>query len=348
MKRILYAIQSTGNGHINRALSLIPILKEKADVDILISGKQGDIELPFEIKYRLEGLTYFFGKKGGIDYWKSITKMNPFRFLRDIIKLRIEEYDMVISDFEPVSAWAAKIKEVPCISISNQATILDKNVPRPATNDFIALAILKYYVPAQIKFGYNYIQFANNIFTPLIRNEIRQSKVSDQGYYTVYLPSFSDIKISGFLSQFENISWQVFSKNTKTEYTIGNINFFPVDKEKFSSSIVNCTGVFCNAGFETTSEALFLGKKLLVIPQKGQYEQACNVHILSQLGIYSILKLNSKYLQTMKSWLLLDQGVKLHFPDYNYEIADRLLNVDFNKSAIKPDRLSQQQMVLDY
>lgn len=66
MKRVLYAIQSTGNGHLNRALSLVPELKERADVDVLISGEQGDINLPFEVKYRFKGLTYFLKMEASI------------------------------------------------------------------------------------------------------------------------------------------------------------------------------------------------------------------------------------------------------------------------------------------
>ena len=41
--KILYAIQGTGNGHLTRAKEIIPILKEKGDVDILISGSECDI-----------------------------------------------------------------------------------------------------------------------------------------------------------------------------------------------------------------------------------------------------------------------------------------------------------------
>ena len=47
--RILYAIQGTGNGHISRATALVPRLKERADVDVLISGVQSDITPPFHV-----------------------------------------------------------------------------------------------------------------------------------------------------------------------------------------------------------------------------------------------------------------------------------------------------------
>ncbi len=43
--------------------------------------------------------------------------------------------------------------------------------------------------------------------------------------------------------------------------------------------------MLCGAGFETPAEALFLGKKLMVIPMKGQYEQHINAASLKELGI---------------------------------------------------------------
>ena len=65
--KILYAIQGTGNGHVCRAREIVPILSRKADVDVLISGIQADVLLPFPVKYVFKGLSYIFGKKGGID-----------------------------------------------------------------------------------------------------------------------------------------------------------------------------------------------------------------------------------------------------------------------------------------
>ena len=38
--KILYAVQGTGNGHFSRAQDVIPLLKKKAQVDILVSGTQ--------------------------------------------------------------------------------------------------------------------------------------------------------------------------------------------------------------------------------------------------------------------------------------------------------------------
>ena len=60
--KILYAIQGTGNGHISVAMELIPLLKNRVDVDILISGNQVELELPFDIKYEKKVLVLFLEK----------------------------------------------------------------------------------------------------------------------------------------------------------------------------------------------------------------------------------------------------------------------------------------------
>ena len=65
--KILYAIQGTGNGHLSRARDIIPILQQKGELDILVSGIQADVDLPYPVKYRFKGLSFIFGKNGGID-----------------------------------------------------------------------------------------------------------------------------------------------------------------------------------------------------------------------------------------------------------------------------------------
>ena len=122
--KILYAIQGTGNGHLSRARDIVPLLKQKADVDVLISGIQVDIEAPFDIDYKYKGLSFIFGKKGGIDLISTYRKANTLNLLREIKALPVEKYDLVLNDFEPVSAWAARFKKIPCISLSHQSAVI--------------------------------------------------------------------------------------------------------------------------------------------------------------------------------------------------------------------------------
>ena len=70
--KILYAVQCTGNGHIIRANELIKILKERAEVDILTSGSESSLKLKHDVKYQYKGLSFAFGKRGGIDFLKTL------------------------------------------------------------------------------------------------------------------------------------------------------------------------------------------------------------------------------------------------------------------------------------
>ena len=41
--RIFYAVQATGNGHIARALEILPYLKQYGEVDIFLSGTNAQL-----------------------------------------------------------------------------------------------------------------------------------------------------------------------------------------------------------------------------------------------------------------------------------------------------------------
>jgi len=49
-----------------------------------------------------------------------------------------------------------------------------------------------------------------------------------------------------------------------------------VDDKLFLEKMATCKGLLSTAGFESVCEAMYLGKQVLMVPVKGQYEQACN------------------------------------------------------------------------
>lgn len=101
------------------------------------------------------------------------------------------------------------------------------------------------------------------------------------------------------LQKFKNISWEVFSKHAEQAHISENVSIIPVDNSAFIKSLASCSGIICGAGFKTPSEALFLKKKLLVIPMKNQYEQHCNAAALKALGVPVM-----KNLKERKNWTL--------------------------------------------
>lgn len=324
--KILYAIQGTGNGHLCRALDIIPALREKADVDILVSGVQADVGLPYEIKYNLKGLSFIFGKKGGVDLWQTFAKNKTGRLIHEIRNLPLEHYDLIINDFEPVSAWAALLKGIPCIALSHQAAVLDTASPQPIKKDPFGRFILKRYAPAKTKFGFHFSQINDNIFTPVIRKQVRDLKITDTGHYTVYLPAYSDKKLVKILGNFPQVLWKVFSKHNKQAKSFQNIKIQPVNNELFLESLAASKGVMCGAGFETPAEVLYLKKKLLVVPMKNQFEQHCNAAALEKLGVPVLKNLKTKQYPEIGKWLANDCIVSVDFPDRTSSIIDLVLS----------------------
>src|SRR5450432_1368519 len=203
--KVLYAIQATGNGHVSRANEIIPLLRKKCDLDILISGTQADVGINHLVKYQRKGFSFIFGKKGGIDFYKTFKQFQSKKFLAEIKTLPVEEYDLVINDFEPISAWACKIKNIPCVAMSHQYAVLHNNSPKPVKADPFAWMVLRYYAPCKSGVGFHFTSFAENIFTPVIRKEIRDAIITNLGHYTVYLPAYDDKKLINFCSNFKNV-----------------------------------------------------------------------------------------------------------------------------------------------
>ena len=331
--KILYAFQGTGNGHASRALEIIPHLQRRGDVDILVSGSQYEIELPYNIKYKLHGLGFIFGKKGGIDLINTLKDLNLKKVYKEIKTLPVKEYDLIINDFEPISAWACLFRNVPIISLSNQNALL--NEKNSAFKRFrLERLIIKYYAPAKNKFGFHFKTHSSSTFLPIIRKEIRYRNITNKGHYTVYLPSYSDEKIIKVLSSIKDIKWQVFSKKTKEHQFFHNITILPINDDAFIRSMASAKGIICGAGFATPTEALYLRKQLLVIPMKNQYEQQCNALTLKEMGVTVVKKLSKKQLPKIEKWINSNKIVEVHYPDVTEDMLDAIILPYYNKTIL--------------
>jgi uncharacterized protein (TIGR00661 family) len=305
-------------------MEIIPLLKEMAETDILVSGTQGDLQLPFEIKYRFHGLSFIFGTNGGVDIRKTLSRFRIFRFLKDILALPVQQYNLIISDFEPVTAWACKLQRKKCIGLSHQNAVLHHQAPKPQKTDWLGKIILKRYAPVSLKYGFHFNQLDSFIFPPVIRSDVRKAKTYNNNHYTVYLPSYSNEEITRVLSAIPHVQWEVFSKHNPETYQSENILFQPVSFEEFNKSFTGCEGILCNAGFETPAEALYMGKKLCVVPMKNQYEQVCNATFLSDMGITTLSDFKeSKH--EIRHWVDNGKPFKIHYPDRTKEILEKII-----------------------
>jgi uncharacterized protein (TIGR00661 family) len=343
--RILYALQGTGNGHVARAKDVISALQKRGNVDVLISGTESDVDLDHEIKYKLRGMSYAIGKNGGIDIWESFKQIS----LRDVVKqirgLDLSPYDFVVNDFEPISAWASIAQRVPSLSMSHQSALLSNKAPKPKSYNWLGEQILRFYAPTDHIFGLHFKSYDENIYTPIIRNSIRSAKCSEKGHFTVYLPAYSDKKLIKVLTMIPLIDWQVFSKHTEKNYEVENVSIRKLNNSHFIQSIASSSGVLCSAGFETPAEALYLNKKLMVIPMKKQYEQFYNAAALKDLGVPVLKELDDDAISQIRIWTMKGEKINIKYPNITQSVVDKLI-LKYISTEGKPATQTSQESLL--
>ena len=297
--KILYGIQLTGNGHITRSIQIIKSLKENGcEVDIITSGNNSQLEIPYEVKKHYKGLSFFYNRSGGIDWMKTIKSLDLMQFARDI-EHDVRGYDLVVSDFEPISAWSAKKHRVRSIGIGNQYSFASDKIPRPKNPNKISEMFLKKFARCDENIALNYQRYDDFISLPIIVEDLLGKETREDNFYLVYLPSLSTRYVKEQLKGFNRYDWKIYSPDVKEDHTEDRIQMKALDKEGFERDLLSCRGVITASGFSTTSEALVLNKKIWSIPIKGQYEQLCNAIALKKMGVFTE-DLNS---DTISRWI---------------------------------------------
>lgn len=301
--KILYAVQATGNGHISRAHQLYPYLQEYGEVDILLSGSNSTLPVELPVKYRARGLSLFYNQCGGLNYWRSFSEFSWKRVKKEARDLPVDNYDIIINDFDHITARACSQKGVPSIQFGHQASFMSDATPRPEKRSILGEFILKNYAPATHYVGLHFGRYDSFVFPPIIKEIFLNARPVNHGHITVYLPSYNKLYLTEIFKEASPVPIHWFAKEVTQPYTVGNIHYFPIDQNYFNDSLIHCHGLLTGGGFETPAEALYLGKKLLTIPIQGQYEQECNTAALQKAGIARLRVLDHKSSHIFFEWI---------------------------------------------
>lgn len=310
--KIFYGVQGTGNGHITRARVMAKeLFAAGIDVTFQFSGRPAEKYFDMEVfnGYQVKtGLT-FNTSKGQVSYLKTAMEASPIRFIKDISSLDLSPYDLVISDFEPVTAWAAKKQKKQVIGIGHQYAFLH-DIPRKGA-DPIANQVMKFFAPVDIGVGLHWHHFGQPILPPIIETpEFPKSIIKNK--IVVYLPFEDPQSVIRLLSPFENFQFHVYSPEVvPSKYPY--ITCKALSRQGFQSDLYDCAGIISNAGFELASESLQLGKKILVKPLHMQMEQISNAAALEQLGYgHTMYDMESSVIE---DWLHNPHSVHLTYPN---------------------------------
>lgn len=315
--KIFYAVQATGNGHISRVMELLPHLQQYGEVDIFLSGNNSNLTLDAPIKYRSKGLSLYYTCAGSLDYYKIARSVNPVLLKKEIRNLPVEEYDLVINDYDFITAKACAAKKIKSVNFGHQASFQSNKVPRPEKLSKSGEWLLRHYARSDRYIGLHFTEYDDFIITPVIKKEIIEAEPKDLGHITVYLPSYCEPQLKAIFSKFANNRFEIFSRESNTVNTDGNITFIPVDKSLFNQSLITCNSIITGGGFETPSEALHLGKKIMAIPIRGQYEQCCNAAALKQMDVLTLHTIDKSFPWHFDQWQRIYKPIK---KDYSKSI----------------------------
>ena len=321
--KILYGVQATGNGHISRARAMEKYLTQAgASVDYLFSGR--DAAQFFDMQqfgqYQVKrGLT-FATENGKVNYWKSFWQASLSELKRDIAQLDLTHYDLVITDFEPISAQAAKRQNKRSIAIGHQYAFLHK-IPMQHANLMTQL-VFKHFAPAQTQLGLHWHHFNQPILPPIIDETGDHSAVKPQ-QVLVYLPFEAQQQVISWLKPLTGYQFSLYGPGLEIG-TQGHISTHPPALAPFKADLASCSYVLSNAGFELISEALQLQKRIMVKPLQGQMEQHSNALALKQLNLASTTDELSS--QQIAHWLNSNQARhSVQYPNVAQAICHWLL-----------------------
>jgi len=316
--KIFYGVQGTGNGHITRARVMAKALYAAGiEVTFQFTGRPADKYFDMEIfkDYQTKAGLTFSIDKGKINLCKTVFAANPIRFIKEVNSLDLSDYDLVITDFEPITAWAAKKQKKTTLGIGHQYAF-QYDIPRQG-KDFAAEQVMKYFAPADKSIGLHWHHFNQPILPPVIETNPPTQKIDNK--ILVYLPFEDSQDVIDLLAQFVDFTFHVYSPEPVPS-TFDHIICYPLSREGFQQNLSDCEGIISNSGFELASESLQLGKKILAKPIHGQMEQHANAAALEQLGYGQVMQdLDANIIER---WLQDASAVRVAYPDTAKVIVD--------------------------
>lgn len=336
--RILYGVQATGQGHISRARAMAEALSRyPVDVTWLFSGRDRndlfDMEPFGQFEWR-RGLT-FSSRRGRVSYLRTLLDNDIGQFLRDVKGLALGSYDLVVTDFEPVSAWAARIRNVPSIGIGHQYAF---GPTTPMLGDWLSRQVMRNFAPVDTGLGLHWHQYGTGVLPPIL--DLPDHSLEQDDHILVYLPFEDQQWVTELLNKLPDTRFVQYARDLPAGIR-GNVIRRPANTVNFKRHLATCSGVICNSGFELISECLQWRKPVLTKPLQRQMEQLSNALALEQLRYAR--PAHDLSVAAIEAWLASPVAApELSFPDVAAELAAWLAGGAAEPATHLSDRLWQQ------
>ena len=299
---ILFIVHGNGNGHQTQAIALKEEFEKRGHNIIKCvltsSGntRKGNlVDNEFEDFSKIAGFELKY-KDGTLDFARTtignLLKSPKIIWALNQINNMIWFYapDLVVSFYDPMYQISQKLYNfnVPYVSVGHMYMFEDRNFD---FHEYDArFSFLKIYnrltcMDSEQVYSLSYLPSYNpNLLTvgPALRDSILESKLDtgSENKISGYFHHLSDAKrMCRALEKYKSFSATIFS-NTKKPVRFENSEIRPINSEDFVRNVSESRIFVSSSGFESTSESIFLGKKVLTIPIQNHVEQELNCKCL--------------------------------------------------------------------
>ena len=313
--KVLFTVQGEGRGHMTQAIAMSGMLQRHGHrVAAVLVGANQSRSLPaffeqaFSVPVRhIASPGFAFKNGGGVSLARSLVGLaRGLPAYQDALATLSEtiqaiQPDLIVNFLDPLMGLCNLLRPhaVPVLAVGHQFMLEHPGFVKVKKFPLQQLAMrqfLRLTGARSARLALSFYPAPNlpqrNLFVcpPILRRQLFELQSdSSGGYLLVYLLNH------GYAGQI--IHWHrehpdipvhcYYDKSgapPEDNYD-GGLVFHRLDGEKFLRMMARCRGVACTAGFESVSEAAYLGKPLLVVPVENHVEQYLNASDAEQVGI---------------------------------------------------------------
>jgi uncharacterized protein (TIGR00661 family) len=316
-RKILYGVCGIGHGHSYRQLPIIEWLSRENTIVIMAYANSLKLYTSYfegnpNVTVLEVAVPYFAGNDRGLDFAATARYARDSgenyivknTLVMDAVNRLIGRPDLVISDYEPVSAQYSYAYDAPLITIDQQSKYLDGDFPDELHGQRYVDEVMRlrmFFPSARLRVACSFFNVAcikNDrsvvVVPPVLRTgieRIRQERNASTNTILVYLTAQKGFaqpldEIMQILAHERDYVFHVFVPSfdgKSQEGSVGNVILHIQGAPEFDTLLSTCAGLITTAGHSLLAEAMYLGIPVYALPLP-LYEQQMNAEVISTNG----------------------------------------------------------------